>query len=79
MVASLRPKQRVDRENMVALLRPLPSASEVGTTRSSSSRLTTATSVTRTKIENLELMLLEERLKRKDLERKVEAFISGSI
>lgn len=63
-------KQRIDRENLYAAsLRPAP-PSELGSGLSSkvSSR---ASSITRTKMEHLESMLIEERLKRKQLEQRL--------
>lgn len=68
-------KQRVDRENSFASRRQ-PPPSEIGSM--ATTKLSRASSTTRTKIENLEHMLLEERLKRQELERKLETLLENS-
>ncbi|KAG8467167.1 hypothetical protein KFE25_000483 [Diacronema lutheri] len=64
-------KQRVERENLHASLRSMPALSDVGSALGS--KVSGASSSTRSKIEHLETMLHEERSKRKALERKLDA------
>lgn len=74
-------KQRVDRENLFAAYRNFAGyvpPSESGSSRSSRTGRTgmsRASTATRNKIDSLEKMLLEERSKREEIEKKLQSLL----
>mmetsp|Transcript_23957 Transcript_23957/g.70586 ORF Transcript_23957/g.70586 Transcript_23957/m.70586 type:complete len:94 (-) Transcript_23957:464-745(-) len=71
-------KQRVDRENLYATYRNVSGFVPSEAPSSARSTASRASSVTRNKIQNLEQMLMDERSKRQELEKKLQAILEGS-